>query len=122
MSTSKTREVKGFIIKQIKTNKNWMRGSNCYYSDFVTIDFSDSYRIKLRRNYDGSNYTGEFKPKNIGLSSIRLWILIQLYVKRHIKNYKKNSEVNSIILGFDKLMDNNKQLKRDTNLNKVLED
>lgn len=119
----KLRDIKKFVIEQIKDEQNhwtWKEYDKCYKCKYFKIYKKDKiYSIDLKN----SDYVAErISLSDIGLSEFRLRRLIRKYIDRSILDREKNEKIDDIIGSFDKLLDSNKELKRDTNINKVLDD
>ncbi len=119
------KEIREFVVSQIKVS-DWTSEHSTdvtkYNSKYITIKIYNTsgkseFNIKAR-----SSYSNDFNitRKELGLNFIHFWILIG-HIKRSCKNAEKRKREKEISYEWNRFLENNKDLRRDNKLNKILD-
>lgn len=115
-----TKEIRKFVIKQM-IEADWTNGGvNSFISKNLKINLDDgiTFTIKNPDRYSSSGF--DIERKELGLNKIYFWFLL-FYVKRSCILSDKKSRESRLEYQWKKFLDNNKDIKRDSTLDKILD-
>jgi len=94
-----------------------------YASRYVTIFWdtvAKEHIIALNEQY-GRGYERKFKREDVGISSFRFWLLMRS-VRRLSEKKEELDRKKQLAIKWKGFLDENKDLNRDINIGKILED
>lgn len=94
-----------------------------YASRYVTIFWdtvAKEHIIALNEQY-GRGYERKFKREDVGISSFRFWLLMRS-VRRLSEKKEELDRKKQLAIKWKGFLDENKELNRDINIGKILED
>jgi hypothetical protein len=113
----KINELRSFFIEQVKSAE-WAKYSYCrYMSQYFELS-SEEY-VKGKKDWYILFQKEKITPKEIGISKIYFWYLKRL-IEKNSKNYEQNIRNKKIATVVDGFFLRNKELKRDSKLDKLL--
>jgi hypothetical protein len=118
-------EIKQFVISQMKES-DWesdhSRELQKYVSKYLDIRIpsvgKNSFTINVPTGYSSRDLV--ITRKELGLNLFHFWYLMR-YVKKSCKNVEKRRRDREISNQWNRFLEKNKDLKRDTKLNKILD-
>lgn len=127
--------MRGFVISQMKSeDAEWEKIDKQlsvsmqnikkqYASRYVTIFWdtvAKEHIIALNEQY-GRGYDRKFKREDVGISALRFWILMRS-VRRLSEKKEELDRKKQLAIKWKGFLDENKDLSRDINIGKILED
>jgi hypothetical protein len=119
---STLKELRKFVIKEIiNRNSQWStEGRKEYYTTkYVSIKKNfdtDLWQFKLNGGVDKF-----FDFKSIGINKYFVYILF-IFIKRNINKQANIRKSESLITAWDYFLNNNKDIKRNDKINKIIKD
>jgi hypothetical protein len=116
------KELKRFIIKEIISSESkWSTEgrSNYYQSKYISVKKNfDTGLWQFNLNSTDSKY---YDFKSIGLNKFLVKILF-LFIKRNVSKQNKMRKNDVLVQVWDNFLDNNKDIKRNDKINKIIKD
>lgn len=124
--------LKSFISEQMKSEAaEWSRCTRSeirvsstrrlYESRYLTIFYDGDRKAHIIGLKEGRSYEKRFELKDFGMSRIRFWFLVRR-VKSLCDRKEELDKKRLIASQWKSFLDENKQLSRDINIGKILED
>lgn len=125
-----------FVVSQMKSEAaEWEKIDNRlsvsmpnikkkYASKYVTIFWdkvAKEHIIALNESYGSRGYERQFKREDIGISAFRFWLLMRS-VRRLSEKKEELDRKKQLAMKWKGFLDENKDLSRDINIGKILED
>ena len=116
-----TKEIRKFVIKQM-IEADWINGGvDSFISKNLKITLNkDDVKFTIRNSDRYSSNGFDIERKELGLNKIYFWFLL-FYIKRSCRLSDKKSRESKLEYQWKKFLDNNKDIKRDSTLDKILD-
>jgi len=111
------KEIKQFIITQMKESDWKIESSNKYSSKHLIID-DEEFLLKIPTGYSNSNL--KILRKELGINYFHFLYLLR-YVKKSCKLADKRKRDEEISYNWKKFLEKNKDLNRDNKINQIID-